>query len=146
MSHEARLAELNVELPEPPAPAGNYVPIVRTGNLLFTAGHIAMIKGKVGGEVDPSQAHLAANSIAHSMLATLKRELGSLDKVKRLVKATGFVACTPDFTDHPKVIDGFSYTMAHVFGDAGKGARSAVGVPSLPLNTCVEIEAVWEVE
>ncbi|QDT66459.1 RidA family protein [Calycomorphotria hydatis] len=145
MSIDAKLAELEIELPEAPEPAGVYVPVVQVGNMLYTAGHIPNVKGTVGDTVDQTLAHHAAAQVARLMLATLKKHLGSLDRVERLIKTTGFVNCTPDFTEHPFVINGFSQTMINVFGEKAKGARSAVGAPSLPLDVCVEVEAIWEV-
>ncbi|KAF0683236.1 Aste57867_24668 [Aphanomyces stellatus] len=147
----ARIAELGYTLPAVTAPKGNYKLIVRSGNLLFTAGHIpttadgTLITGKVGKEVTTEQAYDAAHVVALSLLATLKHELGDLNKIKQIVKLTGFVNCVDGFAAQPTVINGASDTFAKVFGDIGVGSRSAVGTNALPLNVPVEIEAIVEV-
>ena len=151
MSAEVRLRELRLVLPSPTEPIASYVTFVRTGNLAYTSGHGPMradgswIKGKVGQDLDVDDAREAARVTGLGLLATLRNNLGSLDEVVRVVKVLGMVNCTPDFTDHPAVINGCSDLMAEVFGDAGKHARSAVGVGSLPMNISVEIEAIVEI-
>lgn len=149
---ENRLKTLNITLPTPSAPVANYVNAVQTGNLLYLAGKGPMqtngqnITGKVGQDLTLEQGYQAARLVGINQLAVLKAELGSLDRVKRIVKVLGMVNCGPDFTDHPKVINGFSDLMVEVFGDKGKHARSAVGMPSLPSNIAVEIELIVEIE
>lgn len=151
MSAEVRLRELRLVLPSPTEPIASYVTFVRTGNLAYTSGHGPMradgswIKGKVGQDLDVDDAREAARVTGLGLLATLRNNLGSLDEVVRVVKVLGMVNCTPDFTDHPAVINGCSDLMAEVFGDAGKHARSAVGVGSLPMNISAEIEAIVEI-
>lgn len=150
-SPEARLAALGLTLPATAAPVANYVPAVRTGNLLFLAGHIArdeqgrVIAGKVGRDLDEAAAALAARRTALALIATLKAELGDLARVKRIVRVGGFVNCTDDFTRQPAVINGCSDLLVAVFGDAGRHARAALGANALPLGTAVEIELVAEV-
>ena len=151
MSAEARLQELGVELPEPPDPVASYVTFVRTGNLVYTSGHGPVLSdggfvtGKVGIDLDVDAGREAARLTGVGLLATLRHNLGSLDRVARIVKILGMVNCPPDFTDHPTVINGCSDLLADVFGEAGRHARSAVGVGSLPMNIAVEIEAIVEV-
>ena len=151
MSAEARLQELGLELPEPPDPVASYVTFVQTGNLVYTSGHGPMLPdggfvvGKVGAEITLAAGREAARITGVGLLATLRRNLGSLDRVTRIVKLLGLVNCLPDFTDQPGVIDGCSDLFADVFGEAGRHARSAVGVGSLPMNIAVEIEAIVEV-
>lgn len=149
---EAKLKELNIELPVISKPMANYVHVVRTGNLLFLAGKGPLkpdgsyITGKVGADLTIEQGQAAARLTAIQQIAVLKAELGDLSKVKRIVKVLGMVNCNADFKDHPKVINGFSDLMVEVFGEKGKHARSAVGMSSLPNGMCVEIEMVVEVE
>ena len=149
---EAKLKELNIELFKPSAPMANYVKAVRTGNLVYLAGHGPTkadgtnITGKVGKELTLEQGYAAARQCGIAILSTLKAEIGDLSKVKRIVKVLGMVNCTESFTDHPKVINGFSDLMVEVFGDKGKHARSAVGMYILPSNITVEIEIIVEVE
>ena len=153
MSAEARLAELKLELPPAPKPAGVYKPMVVVGNLCYVSGHGplkadgTMLVGKVGADVDQQAGYAAARQTALAILSTLKAGLGSLDKVKRVIKTLGMVNCTPDFQQHPAVINGYSELLAEVFGpDAGVGARRAVGMGSLPGNITTEIEVILEVE
>lgn len=152
MSAEKKLIDLGLTLPEAAAPAANYVPYVISGNLLFLAGQLPfnekgeIIKGTVGTSISPEDAQEAAKRCGVQILAQTKAALGSLDRVRRVVKLGGFVACTSDFTGHPSVINGASNLMADVFGDKGKHARFAVGVPCLPLGAAVEIDAVIEIE
>jgi enamine deaminase RidA (YjgF/YER057c/UK114 family) len=156
MSAEARLAaklaELGLELPAAPEPKGVYRPLTVVGNLVYTSGHLpvdaagALLKGRVGAELDVKVGYRAAQLAALGILASLRKELGSLDRVGRVVKVLGAVNCTPEFTQQPAVINGCSELLAEVFGrEAGVGARSAVGVGSLPLGAAVEIEAIFEV-
>lgn len=149
---DKKLESLGIRLPEVQAPVANYVKAVRTGNLLFLAGHGPApmegkkSKGKVGKDLTLEEGYDAARATAISMLATLKSELGDLNHVKRVIKVLGMVNCTEDFTDQPKVINGFSDTMVAVFGDKGKHARSAVGMYILPFNFAVEVEMIVEVD
>jgi len=150
MSIEKRLAELGIILPETPRPIAAYVPAVSSGNLLFVSGQLCMVngklshEGKLGREVSLEQGYEAARIAAINSLAIVKKELGSLDRVKRVVKVVGYVASEPDFYDQPKVINGASELLGEIFGDHGRHSRSAVGVNSLPLNTPVEIEVIVE--
>lgn len=149
---EKKLKELGIELITPTKPMANYVKAVRTGNLIFLAGHGpskgdgTLITGKVGKELSTEQGAEAARQTAISLLSTLKAEIGDLNKVKRIVKVLGMVNCTENFTDQPKVINGFSDLMVQVFGEKGKHARSAVGMYALPSNMAVEIEMIVEIE
>lgn len=149
---DKKLKELGIELMEPTKPMANYVKAVRTGNLIFLAGHGptlpdgSNITGKVGRDLTLEQGYNAARQTAISLLSTLKAEVGDLNKVKRIVKVLGMVNCHSDFTDQPKVINGCSDLLVAVFGDKGKHARSAVGMNSLPSNIAVEIEIIVEVE
>ena len=150
-SAEARLRELGIELPKIPAPAANYVPAARLGNLIFLAG-TAPIKpdgklatGKVGADVTLDEAYQHARLVGVVLLAVMRKELGSLDKVLRVGRVFGMVNAAPNFTDHPKVINGCSDLFVEVFGDRGRHARAVAGMASLPFNISVEIEAVIEV-
>lgn len=149
---EEKLAQMGITLPPAPNPAANYVNAVRTGNLLFLAGKGPntpdgkYITGKVGIDLTVEQGYEAAKSVAINQIAVLKRELGDLSKVKRIVKVLGMVNSGPDFTDHPKVMNGYSDMMVAVFGEAGKHARSSVGMCSLPFGIAVEVEMIVEVE
>ncbi len=148
---DARLAELGLTLPDAPAPAANYVPSVRAGDLLFVSGQISqgpdgLIKGKLGETMDLAEGAEAARRCGLSLLAQARAALGGdLGRVVRVVKLTGFVNSTADFTDQPKVINGCSDLMVAVFGEAGRHARAAVSAPALPLGVAVEIEAVFQV-
>ncbi|MCA8927475.1 MAG: RidA family protein [Alphaproteobacteria bacterium] len=151
MSIAARLKELGITLPDAPKPVANYVPAVQAGNLVFVSGQVsaaggAAVKGKLGADVSLEDGQKAARLCALAILAQVNAAVGSLDKVKRVVKLGGFVACTPEFDQHPAVVNGASDLMVEVFGDKGKHARFAVGVPSLPLGFAVEVDAVVEVE
>lgn len=150
---EKRVQELHLTLPPAPKPVAVYKTAVKIGNMLYVSGHgplkadKTMITGRLGQDMNLDQGKDAARQVGLAILATLRDVLGSLDKVKRLVKTFGMVNCTDDFLDQPKVINGFSELMKDVFGeDAGVGARSAVGHNSLPGNIAVEIECVLEVE
>lgn len=148
---ETKIQELHLILPPAPKPAGVYKPVVQVGNLLYVSGHgplkadKTLITGRVGADLTLEQGKEAARQVGLAILATLKAHLGSLDKVKRLIKTLGMVNAAPDFKDHPKVINGYSELFAEVFGpDNGVGARSAVGMGSLPGNIAVEIECILE--
>jgi enamine deaminase RidA (YjgF/YER057c/UK114 family) len=151
MSAEAKLTELGITLPSAPKPVGNYVGGVQVGNLLFMSGcgprkpDNASITGKVGRDLTTEQGYEAARLVGLNMLANVKAQLGSLDKVKRVVKVLGMVNADPEFKEHPKVINGFSDLMVEVFGEAGRGGRSAVGMGSLPAQIAVEVEMILEV-
>lgn len=152
MNPEAKLAELGLTLPPPPAAAGSYVPTVRTGNLLFCAGTIAMLDGKmthvgqVGKEQTIETGKKAAEVCALNTLANIKAAVGSLDKVTRIVFVSGFVNAVDGFTESPAVINGASDLFVKVFGDAGKHARAAVAVNGLPRGTTAEVQVVAEVK
>ena len=151
MSAEQQLAALNLELPPAPKPAGVYKPVVQVGNLLYVSGHGplrpdgSLITGKVGSDLTEEQGQQAARQVGLTILATLRTHLGSLDRVVRMVKVLGMVNATPHFARHPQVINGFSELFRELFGEDGVGARSAVGMGSLPGNIAVEIEAILEV-
>ncbi|ADB16692.1 Endoribonuclease L-PSP [Pirellula staleyi DSM 6068] len=150
---EAKLAALGLELPPAPKVMGVYKPLVIVGNLAYASGHGplksdgTLMLGKVGADVDQQFGYDAAKQTGLALLATLKAALGSLDRVKRVIKTLGMVNCTPEFTAHPAVINGCSELWAEVWGrDNGVGARSAVGMGSLPGNMAVEVEAIFEIE
>jgi enamine deaminase RidA (YjgF/YER057c/UK114 family) len=151
MNPESRLAELKLQLPPAPKPVAVYKPLVLAGQLAYVSGHGpvksdgTLIAGRVGADLDLAGGKAAARQVGLAILATLRANLGTLDKVKRLVKVLGMVNSTPDFRDHPAVINGCSELFADVWGpDNGLGARSAVGMGSLPGNIAVEIEAIFE--
>lgn len=153
MSYERRLQELQLELPPAPKPIAVYRPLVICGNLAYVSGHgplrsdKTLITGKVGVELDLAAGKLAARQVGLAILATLRSELGSLDRVSRLIKVLGMVNCPSDFLEHPAVINGCSELFADVFGrDNGIGARSAIGMGSLPGDIAVEIEAIFELK
>lgn len=152
MSIEAKLAELNLELPPVPKPGGNYKPVVQVGNIIYVSGHgplqtdKTLITGKVGSDLTQEEGYQAARVTGLAMLATIKNHLGSLDRLKRTIKVLGMVNATPDFQTHPAVINGFSDLLAELLGENGVGARSAVGMGSLPGNISVEVEAIFEIE
>ena len=147
----ARLAELKIELPKAAAPVANYVPVVVTGNQVYLSGQITVwngefqFKGQLGKELQIEDGQKAARLCGLNIIAQLQAALGDLDRVRRCVKLNVFVNSTPSFTDQPKVANGVSDLMAEVFGDAGKHARSAVGVAQLPLGVSVEVDAVFEI-
>ena len=152
MSHpEEKLAELGLKLPEVAAPVAAYIPVLRSGNLVYTSGQLPMVEGalpmtgKVGAGVSPEDAKALAQRCALNALAAVKSEIGDLALVKRVVKVVGFVASAPDFTGQPAVINGASELLGAVFGEAGRHARSAVGVAVLPLDAPVEVELTVEV-
>ena len=152
MSAEQRVKQLGLELPPVPKPSGNYVGGVRTGNLLFMSGcgprrpDGTNITGKLGGSMSVEDGYKAARVVGLNMLANIRGQLGSLDKVKRVVKVLGMVNAMPDFNETPKVMNGFSDLSVEVFGEAGRGARSAVGHVTLPGQIAVEVEMVLEIE
>ncbi|MGB7180601.1 MAG: RidA family protein [Burkholderiaceae bacterium] len=152
MGIDARLQTLGIELPIAPKPVGNYVGAVRTGNLLFMSGcgprlpDGRSITGKLGDTMQVEQGYEAARLVGLNMLANIKAQLGSLDRVEQVVKVLGMVNCAADFADHPKVINGFSDLFVEVFGEAiGRGARSAVGMAALPGQIAVEVEIILQV-
>jgi enamine deaminase RidA (YjgF/YER057c/UK114 family) len=149
---EARLAELGIELPQPTAPVANYVPYTISGNLVIVSGQVSVRGGKaehvgkLGRDIDIPEGRQAARLCALNILAHLKTACGGdLDRVKRVLRLGGFVNCMPEFTDMPQVVNGASDLMVEIFGDAGKHARAAVGVASLPLGVAVEVEAMFEI-
>jgi enamine deaminase RidA (YjgF/YER057c/UK114 family) len=152
VSVETNLAALGLELPEVATPAGAYVPAVVSGNLVFTAGQIPLVDGKLmaegrlGAEITAEQGKEIAQRCALNAIAAVKSVLGDLERVKKVVKVVGFVASTPDFTAQPGVVNGASELLQAAFGDAGIHARSAVGVAVLPLNSPVEVELIVEFE
>ncbi|HUG37556.1 MAG TPA: RidA family protein [Candidatus Limnocylindrales bacterium] len=153
MSAEARIKELGISFPAPAKPMGNYVPGVRVGNLLFLSGHgpvrqegKPLARGKVGRDLSTEDAYTVAREVGINLLASTRTLLGSLDKVKRVVKVLGMVNSAEGFGEQPKVINGFSDLMVEVFGDNGRHARSAVGMAELPSGIPVEIEMILEVE
>lgn len=151
MSADARLAELNAELPPAPKPQGVYKPCVIVGNQIYVSGHgplrpdKTLITGKVGADLTQQDAYDAARVTGLGILSTLKENLGSLDRVVRTIKVLGMVNAVPTFEQHPAVINGCSELFREVFGEDGVGARSAVGMGSLPGNIAVEIEAIFEI-
>ncbi len=153
MSAEQRIKELGIDLSQPSSPIANYVPAVKVGNLMFLSGHgprrgtsSDMVTGKLGKDLTVEEGYEAARLVGIQLLASIKRELGDLDQVKRCVKVLGMVNGTPDFGDQPAVINGFSDLMVEVFGENGKHARSAVGMGSLPNGIAVEIELIVELK
>ena len=153
MTAEAKLKDLGLVLPPPPKPMGNYVPGVRVGNLLYLSGHgptraegQPMPRGKVGRDLSTEEAYRIARDVGLNLLGSTRAVLGSLDKVKRVVKVLGMVNSADGFGDQPKVMNGFSDLMVEVFGDNGRHARSAVGMAELPSGIPVEIEMILEVE
>ena len=151
MGAEARIKELGITLPSPPKPMGNYIPGVRVGNLLFLSGHgpirvgdQPLTRGKVGRDMSTEEAYKVAREIGINLLGSARAVLGSLDKIKRVVKVLGMVNAVDGFGEQPKVINGFSDLMVEVFGENGRHARSAVGMGSLPAGIPVEIEMILE--
>jgi enamine deaminase RidA (YjgF/YER057c/UK114 family) len=149
---ETRVQELHLVLPAAPKPVAKYKTAVQVGNMLYVSGHgplkedKTMITGRVGADLTTEQGKLAARQVGLAILSTVRATIGSLDKVKRLIKTLGLVQCTNEFAEQPQVINGFSELMAEVFGEeAGVGARSAVGTNSLPAGIAVEIECMFEV-
>ena len=151
MSADSKLVELNLQLPPIPKPGGVYKPVVVVGNMAYVSGHVSLrtdgsiMTGRVGAEVDQDYGKKAAEASGLAILATLRANLGSLDRVKRVVKTLGMVNSTADFTNHPEVINGCSELWAKIWGpEHGVGARSAVGMGSLPRNSTTEVEAIFE--
>ena len=150
MSADARIAELKLELPPAPKPVAVYRPLVIVDKLAYVSGHgplkpdKSLITGRVGSDLSLEQGHAAARQVGLAILATLRNELGSLDRVQRVIKILGMVNSAPNFLDHPKVINGCSELFADIWGEAGIGARSAVGMGPLPGNIAVEIEAIFQ--
>jgi len=151
LSPEEKLKQLGIELPEAPKPLGSYVPLVRTGNLVFLSGMLPLVEGKltregrVGEKVTVDEAREDARTAAINALAILKSNLGTLNKIRRCVKITGYVSSAPDFTEQPNVLNVASDFMFEIFGEVGRHARAAVGVNVLPLNSPVELEFIFEV-
>jgi enamine deaminase RidA (YjgF/YER057c/UK114 family) len=151
MSAEDRLKALGIELPEAPLPLGSYVPIVTSGNLVFLSGMLPLVRGKllrqgkVGDNISIEDAREDAKTATINALSVLKAETGGLDRVKRCVKITGYIASAPDFAEQPRVLNAASDLIHEIWGDAGRHARAAVGVAVLPLNSPVEIEFIFEV-
>jgi enamine deaminase RidA (YjgF/YER057c/UK114 family) len=150
MKIEEKLAQMGLALPPPGPSVGNYVGAVQTGNVLFVSGHGprqhgAYITGKVGRDLSTEQAYAAARVVMLNCLASVKQALGDLDRVTRVVKLLGMVNCTADFTEHPAVINGASDLLVALYGEAGRHARSAVGMQQLPMNMSVEVEMILEV-
>jgi enamine deaminase RidA (YjgF/YER057c/UK114 family) len=151
-SPEEKLKSLGIQLPAVTKPVANYVNVVQTGNLLYLSGKGPIdangkdITGKVGKDLNVDQGYAAARTVAFNHIAVLKDYLGDLKRVKRVVKVLGMVNCTDDFTQQPKVINGYSDAMVEIFGEKGKHARSAVGFNALPNNITVEVEVIVEIE
>ncbi len=151
MTTDQRLTELGIELPAAPSPAGNYVPALITGNLLYLSGAICLVDGamthtgKVGDTCDLDYAKAAARVCALNLLAVAKKELGDLDRIKQVVQLNGFVNALPGFADSPAVINGASDTLVEILGERGRHTRAAVAVTGLPKDSTVEIQAIFEV-
>jgi enamine deaminase RidA (YjgF/YER057c/UK114 family) len=152
MSFEACMQALGLILPEPPKPAGHFVPAVQIGKLLFVSGQIsvgsgqALIKGKLGRDLSIEQGQEAARLALHNVLAVIRSSIGTLDRVKRIIKLNGWVASAEGFNSQPQVVDGASMLLEEIFGEAGKHARAAIGVAELPLGASVELELIAAVE
>ena len=152
MSFEARIQALDLIIPEPPKPAGHFVPAVQTGNLLFVSGQISaisgqiFIKGKLGRDLSIEQGQEAARLALHNVLAVIRSSVSTLDRIKRIIKLNGWVASAEGFNGQPQVVDGASMLLEEIFGEAGKHARAAIGVAELPLGASVELELIVEVE
>lgn len=148
---DEKLASLNITLPTPPKPAGSYIPVVKTGNMVFVSGQIPMkdgqvqFKGQVPTSISVEEAQSAARLCIINVLAQLKSELGTLDKISKIVRVSGFVNSSQEFYEHPKIINAASDLLFEIFGEKGKHTRIAVGVASLPLNSAVEIDLIAEV-
>ena len=152
MTPEDKLKALGIVLPEAPSPLGSYVPVIRTGNLVFLSGILPFVdgkllrQGKVGKDITIDDARVDAKRAVMNALAVLRSHIGSLNTVKRSIKITGYIASSPDFTEQPKVLNAASDLLHEIFGEAGRHARAAIGVTVLPLNAPVEIEFIFEVE
>ena len=151
MTPEEKLKTLGITLPKAPSPLGSYVPVIRTGNLVFLSGILPLVQGKllrqgrVGEDITIDDAREDAKRVVMNALAVLRSHIGSLNTVKRCIKITGYIASSPDFTEQPKVLNAASDLLHEIFGEAGRHARAAVGVTVLPLNASVEIEFIFEV-
>ena len=151
MTPEEKIAALGIKMPEPPVPLGAYVPVLRSGNLLFLSGLLplkegALVKaGKIGAEIDEQEGAGLARTVAVNALAIIKEYLGELGKIKRCVKVTGYVASAPGFTGQAFVLNGASELLVQIFGDSGRHARAAVGVTALPMDSPLEIEFIFEI-
>ncbi len=151
MSFEAHMQVMGLILPDPPRPAGHFVPAVQIGNLLFVSGQISaasgqvLITGKLGRDLSLEQGQEAARMALHNALAVIRSSVGTLDRIKRIIKLNGWVACAEDFHHQPQVVDGASMLLEEIFGEAGKHARAAIGVAELPLGAAVELELIVEV-
>ncbi len=151
MSFEAKIKELGLVIPPAPTPAAAYIPAVQSGNLVFVSGQLPskngqLVKGILGKDLGVEDGYQAARLCAINCLGAVKGLVGSLDRVVRIVKVTGFVAATPEFTEHPKVINGASELMQQIFGEQGMHARAAIGMASLPLGVAVEVEMIVEIK
>ncbi len=151
MSFEAKMKELGIELPEAPKPVAAYVPAVLSGDMVYTSGQIPMVdgqlryKGKVGGTVTQEEGYEAAKVCAINALAAIRAQIGSLDRIGRIVKVVAFINSAPGFTNQPEVANGASELFLQIFGDVGRHARSAVGAPELPRDAAVEVEVTVQV-
>jgi enamine deaminase RidA (YjgF/YER057c/UK114 family) len=151
MTPEEKLKELGIELSEAPPPLGSYLPVTKTGNLVYLSGMLPIVegsllrRGRVGEHITVEDAREDAKRAVMNALSVLRSYIGSLNAVKRCIKITGYIASSPDFTEQPKVLNAASDLLYEIFGEAGKHARAAVGVPVLPLNAPVEIEFIFEV-
>ncbi|MFB5629138.1 MAG: RidA family protein [Nitrosarchaeum sp.] len=148
---EQKIKAIGINLPTPPNPAGSYIPVVKSGNLVFVSGQIPIENGKVAytGKVSDENIETAQKSAricAINILAQLKKELGDLEKISKIVRLSGFVNAVPEFTQHPKVINAASDLLYEIFGESGKHTRIAIGVASLPLNSMTEIDAIIEIK
>ncbi len=152
MSFEARIQAMGLILPEPPKPAGHFVPAVQTGKLLLVSGQISavsgqiLITGKLGRDLSLDQGQEAARLALHNVLAVIRSSLGTLDRIKRIIKLNGWVASAEGFNSQPQVVDGASMLLEEIFGEVGKHARAAIGVIELPQGASVELELIVEVE
>ena len=152
MSFEARIQALGLIIPEPPKPAGHFVPAVQIGNLLFVSGQISavsgqiLITGKLGRDLSIEQGQEAARLALHNVLAVIRSSIGTLDRIKRIIKLNGWVASAEGFNSQPQVVDGASMLLEEIFGEVGKHVRAAIGVAELPLGASVELEQIVEVE
>ncbi|MDI6860745.1 MAG: RidA family protein [Caldisericia bacterium] len=142
---EERIKELGLSLPEPTKPVGSYIPCKRVGNILFLSGVISEKKGKLGENLTVEEGYEESKKVLLKLLANLKNEIGTLDKVKEIIKVEGFVSSNDDFFDQPKVINGASDLLFQIFGEKGKHSRVAIGVKNLPLNAAIEISMIVEV-
>ena len=151
MTPEEKIAALGIKMPEPPVPLGAYVPVLRSGNLLFLSGLLPLKEGglvkagKIGAEIDEQEGAGLARTVAVNALAIIKEYLGELGKIKRCVKVTGYVASAPGFTGQAFVLNGASELLVQIFGDSGRHARAAVGVTALPMDSPLEIEFIFEI-